>query len=178
MADLKKRGGEEAPAPRSRKTTAGRLATAAEKPEAKTPRPAAIEIREFRARDASDLRRLWEDAGIEASDDDDATLKRVVERNPGLLLVAVQDKVVVGAALGAWDGRLGWIHRVAVAPDHGRTDLATRLLRDLEERLRKVGAAKVNAVVRDDDPRAALFWEAAGYDRAPTRLYRRELEER
>jgi ribosomal protein S18 acetylase RimI-like enzyme len=48
---------------------------------------------------------------------------------------------------------------------------------EVEERLRKLGARKVNAVVRDDNPGAALFWEAAGYERAPTRLYRRELPE-
>ena len=176
IAELKERGDAKPPSGSARKSE-GRRTAPREKPEEKAPPPKPIEIREFRPRDADDLRHLWADAGIDASDDDDATLKRLVERNPGLILVAVREKVVIGSALGAWDGRRGWIFHVAVTADQRRSDIATRLVRDVEERLRNLGAVKINAVVRDDDPRAALFWEATGYDRAPTRLFNRELGE-
>jgi ribosomal protein S18 acetylase RimI-like enzyme len=176
IAELKERGPEKEPAARSRRKRDARGAAKEEKHDASAPGPAPVDIREFRPRDADDLRGLWAEAGIDAADDDSATLKRLAERNPGLFLVAAQLKVVVGSALGAWDGRRGWIHHVVVASDHRRTDLATRLVREVEERLRELGAEKVDAVVRDDDPTAALFWEAAGYDRAPIRLFRRDLD--
>jgi ribosomal protein S18 acetylase RimI-like enzyme len=177
IAELRERGPEKEPATRARRKRDGRGAATEEKHGLKAAEPAPVDLREFRPRDADDLRRLWAEAGIDAADDDNATLKRLAERNPGLFLVAAQEKVVVGSALGAWDGRRGWIHHAAVGPDRRRTDLATRLVREVEERLRKLGARKVDAVVRDDDPTAALFWEAVGYDRAPIRLFRRELDE-
>ena len=181
IAELKDRGDEARPRGRSGQKRRGRATDADdeadEKAEKKRPEPAPVEIREFRPRDGDDLRGLWSEAGLDSADDDDATLKRLAERNPGLLLVATQEKKVVGSALGAWDGRRGWIHHVAAAPDQRRTDLATRLVKEVEARLRKLGASKVNAVVRDDNPGAALFGEAAGYERAPSRLYRRELPE-
>ena len=176
IAELGKRGGEAEPSARTQRKREGRDAAHEKKPEPKAARRPPAEIREFRARDADDLRRLWADADIDASDDDDPTLKRVLERNPGLALVAILDKSVVGSALGSWDGRRGWISHVAVAPGQDSNELGTRLVRELEERLSKLGAVKINAVVRDDDPRAALFWEAADYDRSPMRLFRRELD--
>jgi ribosomal protein S18 acetylase RimI-like enzyme len=175
IAELKDRG--ERPKPTQDGQKRRRAPRAEDRAAKKSPEAAPAEIREFRSRDGDDLRRLWAEAGIDSEDDDDATLRRLAERNPGLLLVATQAKVVVGSALGAWDGRRGWIYHVAAAADQQRTGLATRLVHEVEERLGKLGARKVNAVVRDDNPGAALFWEAAGYERAPTRLYRRELPE-
>jgi ribosomal protein S18 acetylase RimI-like enzyme len=176
IAELKERGGEAEATERSGRKRRGRRAEPGEDEaeEAKAPPP--IEIREFRPRDVDDLQRLWAAAGIDTSDDD-ASLKQLANRNPGLLLVATQDKAVIGSALGAWDGRRGWIYHVAAARDQRRSGVATRLVREVEERLRKQGARKVNVVVRDDNPGAAMFWEAAGYHRAPTRLFRRDLGE-
>jgi ribosomal protein S18 acetylase RimI-like enzyme len=177
IAELKDRGGEAKETGRPRRRRAGRRAEAeaadGEEPEEEEP-AAPVEIREFRPRDVDDLRRLWAESGINTSDDT-ASLKRLAERNPGLLLVATQDKAVVGSALGAWDGRRGWIYHVAAAREQRRSGVATRLVREVEERLRAQGARKINVVVRDDNPSAALFWEAAGYDRAPMRLFRRDL---
>jgi ribosomal protein S18 acetylase RimI-like enzyme len=135
-----------------------------------------VDIRPFKRADADALRALWFDAGLASSEDDDASLRRFAERNPGLLLVATAERTVVGSALGAWDGRRGWIYHVAVAPDHRRSGLGTRLVREVESKLRELGGTKVNAIVRDDNPSAVLFWEAAGYGRSPTRLFRRELD--
>jgi ribosomal protein S18 acetylase RimI-like enzyme len=175
IAELKDRGGEREREPRPGSKGRGR-ATGREQRARKTPEPEPIEIREFRPRDGDDLRRLLREDHA-TTRNDNASLKRLSDRNPGLLLVATQDKVLVGAAVGAWDGRLGWIYDIAVATDHRRGDLPKRLVRELEDRLRELGAQEVNAVVRDDDPGAALLWEAAGYARQPIRLYRRELDE-
>jgi ribosomal protein S18 acetylase RimI-like enzyme len=179
MAELKGRGGEAKASDRGRRRRAGRgagreAADAEVAEDLQPPKP--VEIREFRARDVDELKRLWADSGIDTSDDA-ATLKRLAERNPGLLLVATQDKAVIGSALGAWDGRRGWIYHVAAAREQRRSGVATRLVREVEERLRAQGAQKVNVVVRDDNPAAALFWEAAGYERMPTRMFRRDLGE-
>jgi ribosomal protein S18 acetylase RimI-like enzyme len=158
---------------RSPRSGAARREDAAAKREPAKP----VEIRPFRPADAEALRRLWSDAELGAGEDDDASLRRFAERNPGLLLVATEGRTIIGSALGAWDGRRGWIYHVAVASDHRRSGLGTRLVREVEAKLRELGSGKVNAIVRDDNPSAVLFWEATGYSRAPTRVFRRVLDD-
>ena len=137
----------------------------------------AIVVRPFRAGDGERLRAFWASIGMEGLGDDDAALGVLVERNPGLSLVAERDSEVVGSILGAWDGRRGWLYHVAVAPDLRRRGLAEDLVRRVEARLVEFGAPKVNAVIQDDNPAAAAFWRAIGYEMTPARQYGRRLRQ-
>lgn len=141
------------------------------------PPPPPVVVREYRSTDADALRSLWEVAGLlRAGSDDARSLDAFARRNPGLALVAVQDRRIVGSALGAWDGRHGWIYHVATAPDHRRAGVATRLVRELEGRLRDLGCRDANVNVGADDEGARRFWESLGYPEQPTRRHRRQLE--
>ncbi len=143
---------------------------------APAPAPPPVAVREYRTGDGEPLRRLWEEAGFRSLGDDDASLRTFAQRNPGLLLVATRGGAVVGSALGGWDGRRGWIYHVATAPGERRAGLATRLVRQIENRLRSLGCQKVNVIVRDENEAGAGFWEAAGYARHPARQFGRELD--
>ena len=79
---------------------------------------AALVIREIRTVDGDALRALWKDVGFRSVGDDDRSLARLARRNPGLVLVATESGRIVGSALGAWDGRRGWIYHVATAESH------------------------------------------------------------
>ncbi len=46
-----------------------------------------------------------------------------------MLLVAVDADVVVGTTMAGYDGHRGWLHKVAVLPQHRRRGLATALVR-------------------------------------------------
>ena len=91
--------------------------------------------------------------------------------------MAARGGEIVGSALGGWDGRRGWIYHVATAPAERRTGLATKLVRQIEERLRTLGCRKINAMVVDDNDGGAAFWTSLGYTRAPARQFGRELTE-
>jgi ribosomal protein S18 acetylase RimI-like enzyme len=133
------------------------------------------ELREFRAADGPALRALWREVGLHSLGDDDASLATLAERNAGLVRVATAGDRIVASALGAWDGRRGWIYHVATAPDHRGTGLARRLVRDIERRLRELGCRKVNVIVRDDNAPGADFWARLGYSMAPARQFGKEL---
>ena len=145
----------------------------AEPPPAPEPEP--VVVRPYRPSDGEALRALWSAAGFRSLGDDDASLGAFAIRNPGLLLVAVEGKTVVATALGAWDGRRGWIYHVATAASHRRRGIARDLVRQIEERLRDLGAPKVNVIIRDDNADGTAFWEALGYAPAPARQFGREL---
>lgn len=139
------------------------------------PKPRPPELRRYRPGEGAALREFWATVGFGSLGDDDDALDRLAERNPGLVLVAASGDRIVGTALGAWDGRRGWIYHVAVAPDARRSGLGRRLVHEVERRLRALGCPKVNVIVRDDNPDAVRFWEALGYASPPARQFGREL---
>jgi ribosomal protein S18 acetylase RimI-like enzyme len=149
---------------------------AAARPKPKIARPAkpAIVIRDYRAADGDQLRKLWAACGFRSPGDDDLSLARLARRNPGLLLVASEGTQVVASALGAWDGRRGWIYHVATAESHRRQGLATRLVDQVEADLRDLGCPKVSVMVRDENDAGREFWRARGYDEG-ARQFAREL---
>lgn len=91
------------------------------------------------------------------------TLEAKLLRDPQLFLVAVADEAVVGVVLGAYDGRRGWILRLAVDPGHRRQGIATRLIGELEMRFVALGCPRVNLLVMPEDVEAREFWQSIGY---------------
>jgi ribosomal protein S18 acetylase RimI-like enzyme len=115
-------------------------------------------------------------AGFRLHGDDDAGLERFAARNPGLFLIATAPGgAIVASAMGAWDGRRGWIYHVATAATHRRTGVASLLVERIEARLTELGAVRVNVLVRDGNDRGRAFWTAAGYELSGSRQYGRDL---
>jgi GNAT superfamily N-acetyltransferase len=139
------------------------------------PREPEIELRSYEEGDGDALHALWRAVGFGSTGDDDRSLVAFAKRNPGLFLVATSDGEIVASALGAWDGRRGWIYHVATAEPHRRKGIAGRLVKRVEQRLRTLGCPKVNVVIRDDNPDAEPFWDALGYGAAPVRQFGKEL---
>ncbi len=154
---------DEAPAPRAAKRAASK----------RSERPQVV-FRELRAVDGEQLRKLWAECGFRSLGDDDLSLARLARRNPGLLQVASEGTRVVGSALGAWDGRRGWIYHVATAESHRRQGIATKLVEQVEKGLRDLGCPKISALVRDENDDGREFWLARGYEQG-SRQYAREL---
>ena len=135
-----------------------------------------MELRTYRAGDGDRLRTFWLTCGIKIRPgDDDASLARFAERNPGLFLLAEEDGHLVGSALAGWDGRRGWLYHVAVHKDERRRGIGRQLVGEIEERLRAVGCPKLNLIVWDDNTWAMRFWEALGYRREKTVEFAKEL---
>ena len=71
---------------------------------------------------------------------------------------------IVGSLIVGWDGWRGTFYRLAVDPAQRRRGLATALVRAGEERLRALGAHRLNAIVETEEADAMAFWSAAGYE--------------
>ena len=160
-----------------RRPSADRAKTAPEPEPASEPEPEPepIELRDYRPGDGDALRTLWTAAGFRTTGDDDAGLRMFKARNPRTFLVAVRGKAVVGSAMGAWDGRRGWIYHVAVAESDRRHGLATELVREVERRLANEGCWRVNVLVRDGNADGEAFWREVGYAPRDGKQFAREL---
>ncbi|MFF5295988.1 GNAT family N-acetyltransferase [Paractinoplanes globisporus] len=138
-----------------------------------------IHIREFDWPDYDAVARVWAVAGREVVPR--AELEAKLTRDPELFLVAESQSrpesqslpesrsvagspgEVVGVVMGTYDGRRGWILRLAVDPAHRRGGIATRLVAELESRLRGLGCPRVNLLVLPDNAGGLSFWQALGY---------------
>jgi ribosomal protein S18 acetylase RimI-like enzyme len=138
-------------------------------------------VRDYRVGDGDALRELWRTSGFRLIGDDDEGLAAFVARNPGLFLVAVtvsaSGEHVVASAMGAWDGRRGWIYHVATAASHRRMGIAATLVVRIERELAALGARRVNVLVRDDSDGGHAFWSAAGYEQTPSRQFGKNLRD-
>jgi ribosomal protein S18 acetylase RimI-like enzyme len=129
-----------------------------------TNEPRAVEFRDFTAADADAVLALWQRANAvpRPTDRADALLKRL-EFGDDLFVIAVAGDEIVGSLIGGWDGWRGGLYRLAVDPAVRRTGVATRLVREVEARLKRAGAERVPIRVFFGEPGAVRFWESVGY---------------
>ncbi|MFC7529782.1 GNAT family N-acetyltransferase [Actinoplanes sp. GCM10030250] len=116
------------------------------------------DVRAFRWDDYEAVAAVWAAAGREVVPR--AELEAKLTRDPELFLVSGD---LSGVVMGTYDGRRGWILRLAVHPAHRRRGIATRLVSELEERFRRIGCPRVNLLVLPDNTAGLHFWQTLGY---------------
>ena len=122
-------------------------------------------VREFKIGDYDAVVELWKDAKlITRPGDDRSGIELKVQRDPDLFLVATDDEDVIGVVMGAWDGRRGWINHLAVRPGKQRKGIGKLLIGELEKRLKRKGAKKVNAQIYQWNTESIEFFKAVGYE--------------
>lgn len=121
-------------------------------------------IRSATAADIEPVLSFWIDATTEPSTTDDvASVGRLLEHAPDALVLAVEQDAIVGTVIVGWDGWRGTLYRLAVAPSHRRTGVATALVDEAQRRLRALGAQRLHLIVAHDQEGARSFWSSANY---------------
>jgi ribosomal protein S18 acetylase RimI-like enzyme len=88
----------------------------------------------------------------------------LLDRDAELVLTAEgEDGSVTGVVLGSFDGRRGWISRLAVVSAARRRGVASALVAELERRLAVRGCTQVNLLVYDANDDGLRFWARRGY---------------
>jgi ribosomal protein S18 acetylase RimI-like enzyme len=124
-------------------------------------------IRAATAADIDSVLAVWAEARSVAArtPDDPQMVERLLERDPGALLVAEADARVVGVLIAGWDGWRGNVYRLAVLPSHRRQGIARALVEAGHDRLRDLGARRITALVGGEEGAAHGLWRAVGYQR-------------
>lgn len=111
---------------------------------------------------------LWAICGLHPSRSDTVEgLARKLARDPELFLVAEAGNEIIGTVLGSYDGRRGWINRLAVHPDYRGQGLADRLMAEVEQRLVAIGCDKVNLLIEPDNAEVQAYYTRLGYSIDP-----------
>lgn len=126
-----------------------------------------VSLREFHyPQDYHALIELWNgmEKGVHVGRSDaPEEIEKKTLRDPDLFLVAEQDDRIVGSVIGGFDGRRGLIYHLAVARDFRQLGVGSRLLDELEVRLREKGCLKCYLMVTPDNPEAERFYEKRGW---------------
>lgn len=124
-----------------------------------------VQVRSSALSDVDPVLALWRRAEASPSPTESADdLRGLLARDPEALLVAADEGALVGSLIVGWDGWRGTFYRLAVDPACRRRGLATALVRAGEERLRALGAHRLNAIVESEEADAMAFWASAGYE--------------
>jgi len=122
-------------------------------------------IRTYRPADYDAVVALWRSVGFHVDERESrAALEYKLRRDEGPFLVVESDGAVIGTALGRWDGRRAWVHRVAVAPGRQSKGLGTRLMAEVESRLRELGARSAALLVNRERAEVVRLYRRLGYE--------------
>jgi ribosomal protein S18 acetylase RimI-like enzyme len=143
--------------------------------------PSPVTIREFCFPD--DYRaalELWSgmEKGVRVGrSDTPEEIQKKLSRDPDLFLVAELDGRIVGTVIGGYDGRRGLIYHLAVALEQRAQGLGSRLMSEVEGRLRAKGCLKCYLIVLEDNPEAMKFYENLGWrEMKEDRLFGKEFK--
>jgi ribosomal protein S18 acetylase RimI-like enzyme len=140
-----------------------------------------IRIREFCfPADYEPVFALWKsiEKGVRTGrSDTPAEIEKKLARDPDLFLVAEADGAIIGSVIGGYDGRRGLVYHLAVASPFRGQGIGSRLMEELESRLRAKGCLKCYLMVTRDNPEAEVYYQRRGWQHMDTvRLYGKELQ--
>lgn len=112
--------------------------------------------------DIEDMLELWKEVpclGIGEGDERNS-LESFMNKNPSTCLIVRSAQGILGTVLGGFDGRRGYIYRLAVKPDHQHRGYGKLLLQNVLTELKKAGAAKIHLFVYNENDVAAQFYSS------------------
>src|SRR5438874_5181123 len=123
-----------------------------------------LRIRAFEQVDADGVVALWSDCGlVRAWNDPRKDIARKLSVQRDLFLVGTADGRVVATVMAGYEGHRGWINYLAVAPGCRRQGVARQMMAAVEDRLRRLGCAKINLQIRPDNADAIAFYQRIGF---------------
>ena len=124
--------------------------------------------------------RLWQsvEKGIHLGRSDSrAEIQKKLSRDPDLFLVADSHGAVIGSVIGGYDGRRGLVYHLAVAESFRGQGIGSRLMEEVESRLRAKGCLKCYLLVAVENLDVETYYEQRGWQRmVNVQLYGKELQ--
>jgi ribosomal protein S18 acetylase RimI-like enzyme len=127
-----------------------------------------VQIRNFRfPEDFPQVEGLW--ASVEKGvnlgrSDTPEEIQKKYAHDPDLFLIAEENGQIVGAVIGGFDGRRGMIYHLAVRASFRGRGIGSRLMDEIESRLRAKGCIRCYLLVTNDNEEAMRYYEKRGWE--------------
>ena len=123
-----------------------------------------MRIEKFKIEYYDEVVKLWIKAGIGVGSSDTIDeVSRVLNRNPDLFLIGKEEEKIVAVVIGAFDGRRGYVHHLAVDPDYQNKGFGKIIMKALIEQFRRGNIHKVHLFIEKSNKRVVEFYNNLGW---------------
>ena len=123
-----------------------------------------MEISNFSIDMYQDVYRLWKMTGLTiTASDTKKQVARVLEYNPELFIVGKVEGDIIAVVMGAFDGRRGYVHHLAIDPEFQKKGYGKEIMEELHKRFLKKGVVKVHLFVEIDIEGVIEFYQKLGW---------------
>ena len=125
-----------------------------------------LDIRMLRADRYDEMVALWRRSGLSYKPkgrDSREAVSIQMKNDPELFLGAFDREKLVGVVIGSYDGRKGWINRLAVDPAYRGRGIARTLIREVEGELKKKGTRIISALIEEGSEASIRLFKGCGY---------------
>lgn len=124
-------------------------------------------IREMKIEDYEEVYKMWQITTKRALSkaDEKPQMERYLKHNDGMSQVAVIDGKIVGTVLAGHDGRRGFIHHMAVAPEYRRRRIGHALAETAIKKIGEQGIDKTHIFCYQNNETGQSFWRDFGFEK-------------
>lgn len=126
----------------------------------------AAKLRDLTIDDYDQIICLWQDAGLEHRPQGRDSLEMMGKEmaSPHCAFFGLfEEGRMVGVGIANWDGRRGWVNRVAIDPDQRGKRYASVIIKACEDFLRECGAVVICALIFELNTPSMSCFENEGY---------------
>ena len=124
-----------------------------------------MKIENFNIQHYPEVLELWKKAGIGVgSSDTKEEIALIIARNPELFLIGKEQEKIIATVIGAFDGRRGYVHHLAVDPMYQEIGYGKAIMDDLIERFRKKKVHKIHLFIQKQNKKVVDFYSKQGWE--------------
>ena len=131
-------------------------------------------IRRLTIDDYDNILKVWSDAGLPFRPQGRDTRERIaaeIAADHCAFFGMFEENNMMGVGIANWDGRRGWVNRVAIDPEYRGRGLAGEIIRECEKFLEEQGALIICALIEDLNTPSMDCFEKEGYSCMKEILY-------
>ena len=88
----------------------------------------------------------------------------ILEKNPSFFLIGKEEDKIVAVVIGAFDGRRGYVHHLAVDPNYQNRGYGKAIIDELMSRFRSKKVHKVHLFIEKNNKKVVDFYAKQGWE--------------
>jgi len=124
-----------------------------------------MKIKNFKMQYYQEVLELWKCTGIGiSSSDTKEEIAKILDRNPELFLIGKKGKKVIAVVIGAFDGRRGYVHHLAVDPNYQNKGYGKSIMDELIKRFQRKKVHKIHLFIEKHNIKVMNFYRKQGWE--------------